>query len=362
MPPRSPDPDDRRVAALDGIRGLACLSVFLFHAVGAPGQPLLAKGYLGVQAFFVLSGFLITGRLLALADRADLTAGRRWSAFAVRRVARIFPLYYAVLALRWLDDGRLLTRIPRVAWPWLLTYTANIGKLVTEETMGPPHYWSLCVEEQYYLVFPLLVLTPLRRWLGAITLGLVTGSIVMRAVCPPGCADWLPVMHFNSFGAGVLAALVARGGATNAGATRALHALGLLGGAVFVLLLVAPSIELTEAGLPTALSFATASLVLAMHAGRRNLASLVLGAKPLTALGRISYGLYVVHPSVLYALRASLGRTPYLHAAAGLVASIGVAWISYAFFESPILERARRATRLPRRAERGVQAAAIDAL
>jgi peptidoglycan/LPS O-acetylase OafA/YrhL len=343
------DPQNRHVAALDGIRGLAVLFVFAYHALITNERygGAVRHGYLGVQVFFVLSGFLITGRLFALSERAELTSWHKWRLFATRRAARIAPLYYAVLAFLAVNPGHLLPSIPRSAWPWLLTLTTNFGKLIVEETIGPGHLWSLCVEEQYYLVFPLLVLTALRRRLGAITLALVLAAPVMRSICSSVVAHrltyHLPFMHFDSFGAGVMAAMIARDGHVLGVSPRAFHVVGALGWIALVALMVSPPV-FGGSCLQTALSFGTASVVLAMHAGTLRGVAALLGSWPLVTVGRVSYGLYLFHPFVLRALPDALRSHPELRTVIALALSVALAALSFHFFEKPILAWAHRAT------------------
>jgi peptidoglycan/LPS O-acetylase OafA/YrhL len=135
---------------LDGIRGLAVSLVVLFHFGFFPA------GWVGVQIFFVLSGYLITSILLLEKDRPF---GGYVGRFYWRRSLRIFPLYFAFLAAT-LASYVAISKSDSFAadWPFLATYTTNFGRLRTND-VGPAfiHLWSLAVEEQFYLVWPLLV-------------------------------------------------------------------------------------------------------------------------------------------------------------------------------------------------------------
>ena len=137
--------------SLDGVRALAFLAVFWNHARPDPYN----WGAMGVQVFFALSGFLIT-RILAQSESGQPGADLR--RFYIRRTLRIFPLYYTLLVLIGLIRG----------WNdpfWHLTYTYNI-KVYLVHGFDPvlAHFWTLCVEEQFYLIYPLIFwLTP-ARW------------------------------------------------------------------------------------------------------------------------------------------------------------------------------------------------------
>ena len=156
-----------REPQLDGLRFLAFLAVYVHHT----RPDVIVWGSNGVDFFFALSGFLIT-RLLVGHGSGRIGADLR--RYYVRRTLRIFPLYYAVIALIAFTGS-----VDPIAW--LLTFTYNIYGFVheaLETTFG--HFWTLCVEEQFYLVYPLLLLaTParLRYWLLG---GLIAGSVVFQ--------------------------------------------------------------------------------------------------------------------------------------------------------------------------------------
>lgn len=357
-----------RIAALDGIRAIAVLSVFAYHALAFEpdfsGLRALQLGRFGVTVFFVLSGFLITSRLLSLEARRDLGAGARWRSFFVRRIARIFPLYYATVAVV------LLLGTSR-AWPWLVTYSLNVGiarsLLEHGRWIGPGHLWSLCVEEQFYLLFPLLVLTRLRRWVAPIVGAAAVGAVALRiAVAMTGnpwamTAVWmLPPAHFDALGAGILAALAAGSGDDRVRRWVAgFHETGpLLGALATIGLGVAATrspwahvIGLQDqAGMvwaavfPTALSATSAAAILAAWRGEFGAVGRVLGSRPLVALGRISYAVYVFHLLILtyFTHHAWLPTHPLTRALLALGATIALAAASWRVLERPLIEQGRR--------------------
>jgi peptidoglycan/LPS O-acetylase OafA/YrhL len=162
-------PFGSRLTSLDGLRGLAVLSVVLFHTLrlqnagvfGEIWKRFHGSAWAGVDLFFVLSGFLITGILLDSRGQENYFRN-----FYARRTLRIFPLYYTVLAVALLvvpfvvGFPRLPAAYPRLLENqlWLWTYTQNYLQATTAHTLpGFGHFWSLAVEEQFYWFWPLVV-------------------------------------------------------------------------------------------------------------------------------------------------------------------------------------------------------------
>ena len=182
---------------MDGIRGFAALTVVVFHAQSyAPlGEssgiwdgclhPLIRYGWAGVDLFFVLSGFLITGILLRAREKPDYFRN-----FYIRRCLRIFPIYYVSLILV-LGVLPLLTVYPGSAelpgnWPWYFLYLQNwaVGfgwiDVGGSEILG--HFWSLAIEEQFYLVWPLLVWKLREKTLTKLSIAVIALAPILRLV------------------------------------------------------------------------------------------------------------------------------------------------------------------------------------
>lgn len=165
----------RHFAALDGLRAASILAVVWHHS--GPyfeAVPMTVRGFLGVDMFFVLSGFLIVTLLLRERDRiGDIDLG----AFYARRALRIFPPYYAILALLAVVYGLLRRDTPAgigyfVHLPFYLTYTSNW----IADTSVLAIAWSLATEEQFYLVWP-----PLEKWLGGTRRFLTAAMLALLA-------------------------------------------------------------------------------------------------------------------------------------------------------------------------------------
>ena len=163
---------------LDGLRALAVAGVAWHHWAPPRYHYGLPWGS-GVSLFFVLSGFLITGLLLdaraAAAASAESSPFRVWRNFYARRALRLFPLYYVVLAA--VTAGGIVRLDEDFAWHFF--YATNYYVIGRGEWIGfPSHLWTLAVEEQFYLGWPLLVLlVPLRRMLASLLLVTLTGLL-----------------------------------------------------------------------------------------------------------------------------------------------------------------------------------------
>jgi peptidoglycan/LPS O-acetylase OafA/YrhL len=181
--------------ALDGIRGLAIVLVMVCHfsRVLTPKTPLqllfsnlTEAGWVGVDLFFVLSGFLISGILLD-----SKTSANYFSSFYMRRILRIFPLYYSVCFVYLVvvpllqRHARLMTGVHSVGSDqiWFWTYMVNWGQAITHRPFNAlVHFWSLAIEEQFYLLWPLAVLFVYKRNLARLCIGLVLVAELLRIV------------------------------------------------------------------------------------------------------------------------------------------------------------------------------------
>ena len=225
-------PTGERVPVLDGIRGIAILLVMMFHfwAVGTArlSYPLerayssiAGMGWIGVDLFFVLSGFLITGILFDLRRNPDY-----FRIFYGRRIVRIFPLYYAALTVFFLVVPMLLTHLHHqrafdvetgtagklLAWTYLLNWYEGLkGFQIIPHPLQ--HFWSLAIEEQFYLVWPFLVLKLARRRLIQVCFGLMALGLTLKAVMywihlPIAAYTWT-ICRADSLAAGAIVALAA---------------------------------------------------------------------------------------------------------------------------------------------------------
>ncbi|HET6431950.1 acyltransferase [Dyella sp.] len=320
--------------ALDGLRGVAILLVLLhgfdvIQPVGMLSRALdvgLDLGWIGVQLFFVLSGFLITGVLLDTRH-----APHYYRSFFVRRVLRIFPLYYGVLLLAFVV-------LPWLGWSiggghqvWLWTYLANFAAPFGYGEPAFPHFWSLCVEEQFYLLWPVVVQRAGRRgviaWSGLLVCIAIGSRLYVR--------HWLgePIGHeaaymftpcrMDALAIGAVVAAFVRGDRSAAWIARQ-RASAVTGAGVALLLVGLLAGHTHRAGATMqgigytviALGFALL-LIGALRHG--HWPARWLAWAPLRRCGRYSYGMYVfyapLHAFVGLPLLAALGGPSTLGAA-----------------------------------------------
>ena len=326
--------------ALDGVRALAALMVIFFHMgqMGIPVPGPSSFGETGVDLFFVLSGFLITGILLRSPTR-DWGEVRN---FYVRRLLRIFPLYYGYLAV-----ASLLGTT--IAW-WYWGYLQNIPIALGAPMGNIGHFWSLAVEEQFYLVWPFVVMFMPRKHLQPALWCTLIGTVLCRIILVRSghvAVYYLTLTRLDGLAAGALLALhQARG--TLARARPLL--IGLC--AVCVALIGWEGVRFHGAGLPlvqvTKFSLFAGlygSAVGLLLIARRNFVTVLLASRPMRWLGRISYGLYVFHPQILRLTFAYLAnRSAAVRAVAGLTATLAVTLISWYGYERPFLKLKERLT------------------
>jgi peptidoglycan/LPS O-acetylase OafA/YrhL len=330
--------------ALDGVRGVAVGLVVLFHTwtAAAPG------GLIGVDIFFVLSGFLITTLLL---EERRLTGRTSLPRFYTRRALRLMPallvvLLWCVLMAALEPTWRLAAPTLR-AVPFSLGYVANWAYAYGADLGLLAHTWSLSVEEQFYLLWPLLLIG-LMRWRGPRTALLACGVGILtvwvaRAVMVAHGAGWLPVYGSFETRADALLAGCALALAGHLGLLRRLPgwlvaAAGLLGFAALaaVIRLPDPYGWLLHGGFGV-VAIATSLLLAALVTRSWSPLVSLFSLRPLVALGRVSYGVYLWHfPLILmiYPQVASRG-------VASFVVILGLAFtlasISYVLVETPFL-------------------------
>jgi peptidoglycan/LPS O-acetylase OafA/YrhL len=370
--------DRHRYLPLDGLRALAIAAVFCFHYRVDPNSPG-QWGWAGVDLFFVLSGYLITGILFD-----SLGTPGYFRNFYMRRALRIFPVYWAV----WCLIGLLVLAVPQGRPdPWYLAWPLYLGNYVGLHAIhtGLPHghydipaivhtveekfyvrvgpYWSLCVEEQYYLLWPLVVwlvrdrVRLLRLCVGGMV-AILALRIALHFAMPTPWIEGNEVYFFtftraDSLLAGAFVALWARGprglstirtrwilaagAAALAGIGLSYARWGLFRGETFAAWMQTYGYTL--------LAIVMAAVLVA--ALRLNTLARALAFRPLVALGQVSYGFYLFHLLFYDCDRIPVDatRSPLVHLlihCAFFAFIWTLSWLSFRYFETPFLRLKQR--------------------
>lgn len=361
----SPLPAPRHYPALDGLRGLAILLVIPHNSdVFAPGTLLLPAwiahtGWIGVQLFFVLSGFLITSNLLD-----SQSASNYYSSFFARRTLRIFPLYYGTLFVVLIVLPHFIAHPPQIMAThvhqvWLWTFLVNWVEPFGKTVHGFSHFWSLAVEEQFYLVWPLLMHRRTARAAALLCGALIVVALLVRCGmllhgARPEEIYMFTVCRMDALAAGAAAAALLRVPAAAAFIRRAgdrlliaALVLGIAGALVTSAYAVYGTGTFTIGY--TVLSICFALLLLAgldPAGGLTGRYQALLKFAPLRSVGKYSYGMYVFHLLIILSLGQHLlpvlkqftAYYPLLYPAIMVALSYAIAVLSYQCFERHFLK------------------------
>ncbi|MDO7869175.1 acyltransferase family protein [Nocardioides jiangxiensis] len=329
---------------IQALRALAVGSVLLYHLW--PGT--VRGGFVGVDVFFVISGYLITGHLLR---DAAVSGTVRLSHFWVRRARRLLPASLLVLAVVAVATLLVVPLSQRAAFlhevlastfyveNWSLA-AASVDYLAADDVATPvQHYWSLGVEEQFYLVVPLLVLVLARFWRARrpvvlSALGLL--AVVSLVWCVRQTGELPGVAYFSTLtrawellAGGLLAAAAA------AAPRPVRHGLGWAGLAAILVAVVSYSGSTVFPGIAALLPVLGAVAVLA--AADAGPVALVARLRPVTWVGDVSYAVYLWHWPLVVLVPAATGEAlGPLDRCGVLVATLGLAWLSTRFVEEPL--------------------------
>lgn len=348
---------------IDGLRAIAVLAVMLYHL----SPSTMKGGFAGVDVFFVISGFVVTA---SLTRNSSPSFGNYLLAFYARRFKRILPALIvclcvtAVFNVAFIPNSWLSASLQKTAlsaffgWSNFVLMRAEGGYFDPESEFNPfTHTWSLAVEEQFYVLFPLLlyfwVHRPANRLAGVsrnIFVLLLVGSISWCAWVTfndPGHAYYMLPSRFWELGVGAAAFLIGqdyRNKIISVFGPR----LMATGGMVFVVLALALS-DRSSFPFPWAIPavLGSAMLIVSMTAGRQVVwQTRFLESRVLVAIGLLSYSLYLWHWPVYTLFRWTVGLSSFATISSALLATAGLAWISYRYVELPA-QRHRWLTSLP---------------
>ena len=336
--------------ALDGVRTVAVMLVVAFHA----GMSSLSNGFVGVDVFFVLSGFLVTNILLTELARTDTVKLRR---FYARRIRRLLPASAALItAAAFMWSGLVpVTERPSVATDaqWAALYAANwrfVGSATDyfAETLSPSpflHFWSLAIEEQFYMVFPLVVVglwrlskrgrrSVLPIGLAAIllvSLGLQLFWVRQNTVRAYYGTD---ARLYQLLAGALLAVVLARRRSQLLTTLQA--AVCALVGLVGVLLIATSAIDLSLSNRGIAATIASLVLLVGLELGPTTLIAQGFARPTIVHLGQISYGTYLWHWPIVLAVQRLLVLPPWVVAIVVTILATAMAELSSTILERPI--------------------------
>jgi peptidoglycan/LPS O-acetylase OafA/YrhL len=329
--------------ALDGLRGIAVLGVMACHTLYRP----FVFGWMGVPLFFALSGFLITGILVRAKDRPDF-----FRRFYKRRALRIFPIYYLFVAVSF-AAGLWLAMPVKDLWRAVI-YIQNY-RIPGEPQQIPGffggHTWSLAVEEQFYVLWPLLVWLLSRAALFRVCLVLVVGAFAFRLWAFETSRDpglwilygWLP-SNIDGLAAGAIVAILHHEGRLRPHALLASMAVGAAVLAYLILRISYDAWQSSDIWLHVrANTLLNTALAVLCAAGVGYFALRPMRPwtwPPLQYVGRISYGLYLYHVPVYWLVwRLSGNLTHFVQTPIKIVVTFIVAALSWRFLESRLLAK-----------------------
>jgi peptidoglycan/LPS O-acetylase OafA/YrhL len=359
---------NRYVKALDGLRAIAVTLVMLYHlGTYKLGGLTIEFGWVGVQLFFVLSGFLITQILINDRDQA---LGDYLKRFYWRRSLRIFPLYflYLLIVTAMFVASKQPVKFVEQA-PYLFTYTYNFSSLTGAwyHSAFLTHLWSLSVEEQFYLFWPFLIYFLPHSWLKRLVVVLILAGPLFRwwlarwlgPEAMPETLYWFTLTHLDAFATGAAMVVFGRYFLRQVGKWAWLAVLlGLVAGVANGWYWSGPlPFDWTSLGYPIAhmghyqhlwsyslLNIASAFVILW---ATQLPESHWLASRPLVAIGKVSYGMYVYHWCILaMVVRAykALGGENYGPAGALFLfvgyygVLYGVSYLSFGWFEARFIQ------------------------
>ena len=334
---------------IDALRAFAVGGVLMCHYLGEHIS-ILIWGGLGVRLFFVISGFLITGILLSVRQEAgnSVSIPSIATQFYARRALRIFPIFYATIFIA------AILGMPNVreSFFWHVTYATNFWVAKHGWVNPVAHLWSLAVEEQFYLMWPWVILLTPKRWLATICVGTIGIAVAYRLIAVKlGGWLWTSVMLpgcLDSLGAGALLAVILHYGKFSSKYVgRVLAVLAIVGAfAIFVvqpLLVDSLSGKILYVMNDTWFAMIFVWMVHACAVGVTGFPGQLLLIPPILYIGRISYGIYVLHQFVPAGLKqladfclVPYPTAPWLLTIIYTTITIALASLSWRFFEKPL--------------------------
>lgn len=332
----------KKFEQIDALRFFAVLPVLISHwdIINIP-QFLSASN--GVNLFFAISGFLITLGLIKAKDKEQNVQTSLWK-FYVRRSLRIFPIYYLLLFLLWFFNHQ---KVADGIW-WYLSYSTNFYCIKIQRWSGLTHLWSLAIEEQFYLTWPLLMLLTPRRFLPFLIGLIIIVSLLFKTYWIYSGASWWtfymnPIAVLDILGLGALLSYYYH---FESEKLRALLTNKTFTFIILLQLVIVLYFRYNEKfnsiyQVLNRFSFGLFSVWLIGRAvfGFKGILGYILTIRPVKYIGKISYGVYLVHilvPGMFMGLKYPTNH--FSRFCIYFIVTIGISSLSWFFFESRILK------------------------
>jgi peptidoglycan/LPS O-acetylase OafA/YrhL len=342
-------PERQHIKSLDGIRGIAILLVLTYHLLNFGFLfPFFNLGWMGVDLFFVLSGFLITGILLDTKFQKGFI-----QSFLLRRALRTLPLYYAVLIgfsviAPFLSPVKWFTEYQVYFW----THTSNFLFLQKGFFVPLGHFWSLAIEEQFYLFWPFVVLVLTPKRLLAFSILLIATGIFLRIILDNPLLNYgLPFAHLDGILIGAIIAVLIR---SNPEALFRHSSKIFVACSILFVSYIAFNFNTHNGILKLPLTFTVISLFfgsLLIVSIRSKTVGKFFSNKLLLFFGKYSYGMYVFnsiffHFSNWAGVDRLTGNQKLIPYSGVFLLTVAVSYLSYTFFEVKFLQLKKRVSRL----------------
>lgn len=351
----------RHIKGIDGIRAIAVLLVVMQHYVASYLFRTDSNiGSIGVTVFFVISGFLITSILLNQKNKKDVSTKENLAKFYIRRTLRIFPIYYFVIIIGVITQTYWFVQVSPL---WHALYATNILMFITNSGVGyTSHFWSLCVEEQFYLIWPMVILlTSQKHLLKAISIAICIAPLTVilgPIIGYQGLQVYvLPFSHFDALGMGALLAYIVCFHQNRVPSYKLASGIAQLSAIILLTSIVSQQAfaeKIAAAQIYIIMNIScivlTASVITMIISRQNCIICLALEFSPLRYLGKISYGLYLYHNLVpeLFIYTPFSPREPQsiTSMTVYLAATLVISAISWKFIESPIIGLKPKAEKL----------------
>ncbi len=327
----------KRIVELDALRGIAALVIVVFH-LWFIRVPVLGTA---VDLFFVMSGYLIT--TIILAQRTE--SGFLWKFYA-RRSLRIWPIYYLALVATLLLCMLFSSPIDPRGVPFALTYTQHLPDYIfaptIEFSVAFRHTWTLAIEEQFYLIWPLALYLGGRKALVPLASGFIVLAIVTRGI---GFTPWILMTRADGLALGGLLAALFTAAEESMGRKRirpwqvlaATLGLAVVARVAGTLHIFGMNESWSQSFKMLAMNLAYFSLIGFVVLGAGGRATAVLRLPALIWLGQVSYGIYLYHHIIFYFVDYYGPASRVAADALKLSLTFGVATLSWVYIERPIL-------------------------